>query len=156
LPRRPSARGQILHDSSNSHASSHPLWAKLPRHGTVVRYRSWLAREAPARSVSQSYACTPRFKRRRYICPSHAASAVRATHDKLTSNYPFAFGSRGFATPPTICLSPPSHGSKASERPMSLVCHDLCHAGAIIAHWPSAQFASPSAGSLAAASSSLR
>src|SRR6185369_3928243 len=26
---------------------------------------------------SQSYACTPRFKRRRYICPSHAASAMR-------------------------------------------------------------------------------
>src|SRR3954471_4977070 len=25
----------------------------------------------------QSYACTPRFKRRRYICPSHAASAMR-------------------------------------------------------------------------------
>src|SRR5215212_5444751 len=55
-----------------------PPWAKLPRHGTVVRYRSSrLAREAPARSVSQSYACTLRFKRRRYICPSHAASAMR-------------------------------------------------------------------------------
>ena len=40
-----------------------PPWAKLPRHGTVVRYRSSrLAREAPARSVSQSYACTPRFQ----------------------------------------------------------------------------------------------
>ena len=57
---------------------STPPWAKLPQHGTVVRYRSSrLAREAPARSVSQSYACTPRFKRRRYMCPSHAASAMR-------------------------------------------------------------------------------
>ena len=78
------------------------------------------------------------------------------THDKLTSNYPFAFGLHGFATLPAFCLSPPSHGSKASERRMSLVCHDLCHAGAIITHRPPAQFASPSAGSLAAASSSLR
>src|ERR1700755_3370958 len=54
-----------------------------------------------------------------------------APHDKLTSNYPFALGSRGFATRPDLCLSPASHGSKASEWPMSLVCHDLCHAGAI-------------------------
>ena len=82
-----------------------PPWAKLPRHGTVVRYRSSrLAREAPARSVSQSYACTPRFKRRRYMCPSHAASAMRDTHDKLTSNYPFASG-RMFLprAPPFVC-----------------------------------------------------
>ena len=56
----------------------HTPLGELPRHGTVVRYHSSrLAREAPARSVSQSYACTPRFKRRRYMCPSHAASAMR-------------------------------------------------------------------------------
>ena len=56
----------------------HTPLGELPRHGTVVRYcSSRLAREAPARSVYQSYACTPRFKRRRYICPSHAASAMR-------------------------------------------------------------------------------
>src|SRR5437868_7739360 len=134
-----------------------PPWAKLPRHGTVVRYRSSrLAREAPARSVSQSYACTPRFKRRRYMCPSHAASAMRDNSRQTDLKLPVCFGSHVFATRPSLCLSPPSHGSKASEQPMSLVCHDLCHAGAIISRRPSAQLASPSAGSLAAASSSLR
>src|SRR6185312_14998191 len=122
-----------------------PPWAKLPRHGTVVRYRSSrLAREAPARSVSQSHACTPRFKRRRYICPSHAASAMRDNSRQTDLNYPFTLGSCVFATAPAFCLSPPSHGSKASERVMSLVCHDLCHVGAIIARPPVAQFASPS------------
>src|SRR5438132_2089670 len=103
-----------------------PPWAKLPRHGTVVRYRSSrLAREAPARSVSQSYACTPRFKRRRYMCPSHAASAMRDNSRQTDLKLPVCFGSHVFATRPSLCLSPPSHGSKASEQPMSLVCHDL-------------------------------
>jgi hypothetical protein len=31
------------------------------------------------------HACTQRFKRRRYTCLHHAASAMGATHDKLTS-----------------------------------------------------------------------
>src|SRR3954452_11818452 len=56
-----------------------------------------------------------------------------ATHDKLTSNSPFAFGWRGFATPPAVCLSPASHGSKVPESPMRLIRRDLCHLSATIA-----------------------
>src|SRR5262245_60061274 len=111
------------------------------------------------RSV-QSYACTLRFNADDTCAPFMQPAPCGTTHDKLTSNYRFELGSRVFATPPAFCLSPPSHGSKASERQMSLVCHDLCHAGAIIARRAFAdQLAScapPSAGSLAAASSSLR
>ena len=134
-----------------------PPWAKLPRHGTVVRYRSSrLAREAPARSVSQSYACTPRFKRRRYICPSHAASAMRDNSRQTDLKLPVYIRVACFCHAPRLLSVTAKPRFESFRTAMSLVCHDLCHAGAIIAHRPPAQFASPSAGSLAAASSSLR
>ena len=104
---------------------------------------------------SQSYAWTPRFKRRRYMCPFMQPAPCGTTHDKLTSTARLHSG---------LCFCHAARLLSVTAKPrfesfrgvMSLVCHDLCHAGAIIALAQSAQFASPSAGSLAAASSSLR
>jgi hypothetical protein len=59
------------------------------------------------------HACTQRFIRRRYMGPDYAASAMGATHDKLTSSHPRG-GLRAFATRVTLCLSPASNGSKRS------------------------------------------
>src|SRR5712672_1936694 len=54
-----------------------PPWAELPRHGTVLRYRLFqLARKRRPQSL-QSVRLHTRFKRRRYRCPFHAASAMR-------------------------------------------------------------------------------
>ena len=112
-----------------------PPWAKLPRHGTVVRYRSSrLAREAPARSVSQSYACTQRFKRRRYMCPFHAASAMRDNSRQTDLKLPVCIRVARFCHAPRLLSVTAKPRFKSSERSMSLVCRDLCHAGAIIAH----------------------
>src|SRR3954447_16839256 len=83
-----------------------PPWAKLPRHGTVVRYRSSrLARESAGSIGSQSYACTPRFKRRRYICPSHAASAMRDNSRQTDLKLPVYISGRMFLprSPPFVC-----------------------------------------------------
>ena len=84
----------------------HTPLGELPRHGTVVRYHSSrLAREAPARSVSQSYACTPRFKRRRYMCPYHAASAMRDNSRQTDLKLPVCIRVARFchARPPFVC-----------------------------------------------------
>src|SRR6185437_12242367 len=72
-----------------------------------------------------------------------------ATHDKLTQRPPFRDGIRAFATRATLCLSPPSHGSKCSCRPSysPVPTRDLLQF---------ASLASPPGVSLAAASSSLR
>ena len=72
---------------------------------------------------------------------------MRGNSRQTDLKLPLCIGLRAFATRPAICLSPPSHGSKRSERPMSLACHDLCHADATIARVGSvASVASPSAG----------
>ena len=110
-----------------------PPWAKLPRHGTVVKVSSSrLAREAPARSVLSRTPARHGSNADDTYAPLMQPAPCGTTHDKLTSNDPVTFGSHVFATRPAFCLSPPSHGSKASEQPMSLVCHDLCLADAII------------------------
>ena len=135
-----------------------PPWAKLPRHGTVVRYRSsQLARKAPASIGSVGTPARNDSNADDTCAPFMQPAPCGATHDKLTSNNPFAFGWRGFATPPAVCLSPASHGSKVPEQPCRLVRQHLCHRSATIAAFAqSASCAPPSAGSLAAASSSLR
>src|SRR4029077_786169 len=100
-----------------------PPWAKLPRHGTVVGHRpSQLARKRrPDRSKVGTLA-TQRFKRRRYMGPSHAASAMRGnsrqtdlkrTH--ICIRVARAFGLLFFATLRDVCLSPASHGSNVLE-----------------------------------------
>src|SRR5436309_10182171 len=71
-----------------------PPWAKLPRHGTVVRYR-WSQR---ASAGFGRYACTQRVNADDTCAPMVQPAPYGATHDKLTSNYPVAFGWRGFAT----------------------------------------------------------
>src|SRR4029077_12089185 len=90
-----------------------PPWAKLPRHGTVVGHRpSQLARKRrPDRSKVGTLA-TQRLKRRRYMGPSHAASAMRGNSRQTDLKHThIAFELRGFATLRDVCLSPASHGS---------------------------------------------
>src|SRR5215212_8661689 len=48
-----------------------------------------------------------------------AASATRATHDKLTSRPPLRNGMRAFATRIGLCLSPTGNGSKLLKTLMS-------------------------------------
>jgi hypothetical protein len=62
LPRRPSARGQIQHGSSNSHASSHPLGRNCPgmEQSLVIVHLSLREKRRPDRSKVGTLA-TQRF-----------------------------------------------------------------------------------------------
>src|SRR3954452_1003202 len=63
-----------------------PPWAKLPRHGTVVRYRwSQLAREAPARSVLSRTLGRYGSNADDTCAPLMQPAPCGTTHDKLTS-----------------------------------------------------------------------
>src|SRR4051812_26966791 len=63
-----------------------PPWAKLPRHGTVARYRwSQLAREAPARSVLSRTLGRYGSNADDTCAPLMQPAPCGTTHDKLTS-----------------------------------------------------------------------
>src|SRR3954463_7181226 len=97
-----------------------PPWAKLPRHGTVVRYHSsQLAQKAPASTGclvgtparNDSYAddtCAPMVQ----LAP------CGASHDKLTSNNPRAFRVTRFChanRPLSVTLGTRFKGSRISD-----------------------------------------
>src|SRR5260370_35100380 len=117
LPRRPSARGQIQHGSSNSHASSPPLGRICPgmEQSLVIVHHS--LRESAGLIVQKSV----RLRRNASNADDTWAPLMQpapcgATHDKLTANaHTFAFGLRDFATLRDVCLSPASQGSNALE-----------------------------------------
>jgi hypothetical protein len=106
LPRRPSARGQIQHGWSNSHASSHPLGQDCPDMEQSSGIVCSSLRDSAGLNRFSRYACTQRFKRRRYMCPFHAASAMRdnsrQTDLKLTTRL---HSGLGFLPrhPPFVC-----------------------------------------------------
>ena len=102
------------------------------------------------------YACKQRFKRRRYMCPFHAASAMRDNSRQTDLKLPVCIRVAWFCHAPrllSVTAKPRFESFRTTDvvgLPRSLPCG--CH------NRPpaSAQFASPSAESLAAASSSLR
>ena len=57
-----------------------------------------------------------KITRRRYMCPPHAASAARATHDKLTAKSLLCNGLRALATRFSFGLSPAGNGSNVLKR----------------------------------------
>src|ERR1043166_1678504 len=85
-------RGQIHHGSSNYHASSHPLWAKLSRQrdrSNIVCLQ--LARKRQLSPCKSRHACTQRFNADDTCALLKQLAEPGATHDKLTSNDPFLF-----------------------------------------------------------------
>ena len=83
----------------------HTPLGELPRHGTVVRYRSsQLAREAPASSGSVGTPAHNDLNADDTCAPFMQPAPCGTTHDKLTSNNPLAFGSAVLPRhPPFVC-----------------------------------------------------
>ena len=158
LPRRPSARGQSQHGSSNSHASSHPLGRNCPgmEQSLGIVCHSLRGKRRP-RSVSVGTPAHQRFKRRRYMCPFHAASAMRDNSRQTDLKQPNCIRVARFCHAPrhlSVTCKPRFKGSETA---------DLVGPSASLPprrhnrrFAQSASCAPPSAGSSAAASSSLR
>ncbi len=118
-PRRPSARGQIHHGSSNSLASLYPFGRTIPGQGTVPV----IVGQLPQKSAGLVNFATP--TQRTYADDTHAPllqpALHGATHDKLTSGKPLCNGMWFFATRFFVCLSLASNGSNVLECPMLAV-----------------------------------